>query len=52
MLINKVPNKIILSKIGWESFSSLKHYTKVSASFLAEFESYEEAVDFLLDEFA
>ena len=52
MLINKVPSKMILSKIGWESFSSLKHYTKVSASFLSEFESYDEAVNFLLDEFA
>ena len=52
MLIQKVPEQKILSKIGWDSFQSLKRYLKVSASFLSEFDSYDEAVNFLLDEFA
>ena len=48
LLIQKVPETEIMSKIGWNCLSSVLHYAKVSPDFLRKFDSYEEAVDFLL----
>lgn len=48
LIINKVPEKDIMSKVGWSCLSSVLHYAKVSPDFLRKFDSYEEAVIFLL----
>ena len=45
LLIKKVPEEEIMSKIGWNCLSSVLHYAKVSPDFLRKFESYEEAVE-------
>ena len=48
MLIQKVTEDEIMAKIGWNCLSSVLHYAKVSPDFLRKFDSYAEAVEFLL----
>ena len=48
LLIAKVSEEEIMAKIGWNCLSSVLHYAKVSPDFLKKFDSYEEAVEFLL----
>ena len=49
LLIKKVPENKIMEKIGWNCLSSVLHYAKVSPDFLKKFDSYDEAVEFLLN---
>ena len=48
LLIQKLPEEEIMAKIGWNCLSSVLHYAKVSPDFLRKFDSYDEAVEFLL----
>ena len=48
LIIKKVPEQEIMEKVGWNCLQSVLHYAKVSPDFLKKFDSYEEAVNFIL----